>query len=77
MPRRARASLPSGPTDIAFMAELAAARRSSTRTFTPPIVNSMAVRSPTGPAPTITTSTRVAVFLRVFMYFIPICTKYI
>ena len=57
MPRRSNASSPSGPRPPAFMSRLAAAKRSSTRTRTPPKVSSMAARRPTGPAPTTTTST--------------------
>src|SRR5579863_7001771 len=71
MPRRCNASIPSDPTPPAFKTVLGEARRSSTRTRAPAKVSSIAVRSPTGPAPTTITS------ISVFMYYIHIYTKYI
>src|ERR1700733_5209971 len=75
IPRRCKASMPRGPIPPAFRTMLGTAKRSSTRTSTPPSDSSMAVRSPTGPAPTTTTSVTSSVW--VFIYYFPIYTQYI
>src|SRR5580692_202397 len=75
IPRRCKASMPRGPIPPAFKTMLGAAKRSSTRTSTPPSDSSMAVRSPTGPAPTTTTSVTTSIWVSI--YYIPICTQYI
>ncbi len=56
MPRRWIASAPSGPTAVPLMVRLGVVSRSRTSTPAPPILSSIASRSPTGPAPTTTTS---------------------